>query len=182
MKKRFLLLAVAGAVLSGVAAGVAIHPDGGVKDVASGAPVLIGLGAPGDVRSVLERSCQNCHSENTKWPWYSYVAPASWMLEHDVREARSHMNLSHWESMSEDEKQEALGEIAAVARTRQMPPRRYTLIHPEARLTDAEADRIYRWAREERQRSRVGRTAGPQPAAGPAVRGPGEAGPDGPSH
>jgi hypothetical protein len=100
----------------------------------------------------MERSCQNCHSEKTDWPWYSYVAPVSWLVESDVHRARSHMNLSGWDQYSLEGKQDHLAELAAAVRSRQMPPPRYTLMHRNAKLSQLELERIYQWARGERRR------------------------------
>lgn len=55
---------------------------------------------PLDIHSMLRRSCNNRHSNDTSWPWYSYVAPASWMITHDVHRARAKMNFSEWGSYS----------------------------------------------------------------------------------
>jgi hypothetical protein len=82
---------------------------------------------------------------------YSRIFPFSLMIEHDVHAARSHMNLSRWETYEEGEKSQILSEIGSVVRNRIMPPRRYTMIHPEAKLTDAEANAIYQWTRADRK-------------------------------
>ena len=129
-----------------------VHPFGAVKAHAPLEPLLTGAVIDAETMRVLERSCQNCHSQNTDWPWYSYFAPVSWLIENDVYQARSHMNLSGWGQYSLDEKQERLGKLAAAVRSRQMPPPRYTLMHRNAKLSEQELDRIYQWARGERRR------------------------------
>jgi cytochrome c len=103
----------------------------------------------------VERVCQNCHSEKTEWPLYSRLPIVGWMLERDVAEAREHMNLSRWASYTDDEKKGLLASIAAEVRSRQMPPARYTMLHPEARLSDAEIEAIYEWTKAQRQNLRV---------------------------
>ena len=70
---------------------------------------------------ILEKSCQNCHYERTEWPWYSYVAPMSWLIEKDVHEARSHLNLSRWGEYDAQKQHDLLAELAAVVRSRRMP-------------------------------------------------------------
>src|ERR1700688_5069874 len=129
-----------------------IHPYGPVRSARSSAPLLARAEASPVVTRIFERSCQNCHSEKTDWPWYSYVAPVSWLVESDVHRARSHMNLSGWDQYSLAEKQDHLAELAAAVRSRQMPPPRYTLMHRSAKLSQPELDRIYQWARGERHR------------------------------
>jgi hypothetical protein len=76
----------------------------------------------------------------------------SWLIENDVRNGRSHMNLSHWDEYTLDKQQEILTELSAVVRSRQMPLPRYVRLHPNAKLSDSEIDQIYQWARGERRR------------------------------
>src|SRR5690349_3470660 len=87
-----LKLAVVALGLLGFA-GAFVHPFGPVKAQHSSEPLFAGTGLARDVNSVFERSCQDCHSERTEWPWYSYLPPISWLIENDVYQARSHMNL-----------------------------------------------------------------------------------------
>lgn len=145
------LLGCALAALAMAAAGGAIHPFGPVKSV-NAAAILDGAVVDPATLETIERSCGSCHSEGTKWPWYSYAAPASWMLERDVSEARSRMNLSRWGGYSAQERETLLSAIGAVARTGEMPPRRYTLLHPEAELSSTDRARLYDWSRRERRR------------------------------
>src|SRR5258708_9895630 len=69
-----------------------VHPFGAVRAHAPAGPLLTSAVVDAETLGILQRSCQNCHSHNTDWPWYSYVAAASWLIEKDVHEARSHMN------------------------------------------------------------------------------------------
>ncbi|MBU1641354.1 MAG: heme-binding domain-containing protein [Proteobacteria bacterium] len=85
-------------------------------------------------RAMFYRVCANCHSNETKWPWYSRVAPVSWMIQHDVDEGREHMNLSLWGVQTKNHADEAAGEI----REGEMPPMTYVLGHPEAKMTEQE--------------------------------------------
>jgi hypothetical protein len=142
---------VAGVIVLGLAS-LLVHPFGAVKAHTSANLLLAGALVDSETVQIMERSCQNCHSEKTDWPWYSYVAPVSWLVENDVHKARSHMNLSGWDQYSLEEKQDRLGEVAAAVRSRQMPPPRYTLMHRNAKLSEQELDRIYQWARGERRR------------------------------
>jgi hypothetical protein len=150
VKKLFqaVLIGATGIVL----ASVFVHPFGAVKARKSTTPLLAGTSVDPTVVRIIERSCQSCHSERTDWPWYSYVAPMSWLIENDVRTGRSHMNLSHWDEYTLDKQQEILTELSAVVRSRQMPLPRYLQLHPSAKLSDAEIDQIYQWARGERRR------------------------------
>ena len=82
-------------------------------------------------RAYAVTACFDCHSNETKWPWYSNIAPASWLIQHDVDEGRRHMNFSEWGTR---------GGRATVVRVRKgdMPPLTYQLAHPEARLSEAD--------------------------------------------
>jgi hypothetical protein len=73
------------------------------------------------------------------------------LLERDIRMARSHMDLSRWAEYDESRKRLLLAEIGVVVRNGSMPPRRYALLHPEARLTPAEVNEVYQWTRSSRR-------------------------------
>jgi cytochrome c len=119
-----------------------VHPFGPVRQQRSGNPLP-------DL-PVLARVCGNCHSERTEWPLYSYLPGVSWALEKDVAEARAHMNLSRWTEYSAEERRGLLGSIAAEIRSGQMPPARYTMLHPEARLSEADIQAIGDWTKAQR--------------------------------
>jgi len=81
-------------------------------------------------------------------------ARCGWLLEKDVVEAREHMNLSRWTTYSTEQKVKLLARMAAEVRNQRMPPARYTLLHPKARLSDAEIQQVYQWTRAERRKLR----------------------------
>jgi mono/diheme cytochrome c family protein len=83
-------------------------------------------------RALFFTACRNCHSNETEWPWYASVAPASWLVYHDVQEGRSHFNVSRWGRGKQDA-DEAAGQV----RRGEMPPWYYLAAHPEARLDEA---------------------------------------------
>ena len=78
--------------------------------------------------------------EYTRWPWYSYVPPASWLIKHDVDRAEKDFNASVWSSYSVAKKREILAAVARVATNKEMPVKQYLLIHRTARLSDADGD------------------------------------------
>lgn len=84
-------------------------------------------------RELAARACFDCHSYNTRWPGYSHVAPFSWVVQHNVDSARTVMNFSDW-TRSWDLSHQAVSSVLG----REMPPRQYLLMHPDAELTDAE--------------------------------------------
>jgi uncharacterized membrane protein len=150
--KLSLVAVLVGSMVAVALASTLTHPYGPVKSAKSSRAMLSGAQISPQVLNILERSCQNCHSENTEWPWYSYVAPASMMIESDVAMARSEMNLSRWSEYSVEDQQAILTSLAAVVRSREMPPSRYTMIHRQSKLSEEERQLIYNWARSERQR------------------------------
>jgi hypothetical protein len=152
---KILIGLVAAAVIA--IGGSMIHPFGTTAPTGSDATVLRDAQIDPDTLALFERACQNCHSERTEWPWYSHVAPMSWLIARDVQQARSHMNLSRWQEYSSDERLGLLSEIGSAVRNREMPKQRYLLLHPEARLTDQERLQIYEWTRTERSRLRMHR-------------------------
>jgi mono/diheme cytochrome c family protein len=85
-------------------------------------------------RELFMRTCGNCHSNETKWPWYSQVAPVSWLVQNDVDEGREHLNVSAWGHQKKNKGYEAAEEL----QEGDMPPIYYLPTHPEAWLSDAE--------------------------------------------
>lgn len=86
-------------------------------------------------RELVKAECFQCHSNETEWPWYSKVAPASWLLAFDVAEGRQHLNFSEW-----DKRPIRVGEMIEEVGRGSMPPVQYTTFHPETKLQGAELD------------------------------------------
>lgn len=110
------------------------------------------------IAAVLKRSCMDCHSNRTVWPWYSYVAPMSWLVERDVRRGRDHMNLSDWHQYNLNRQENLLADIASAVKNGEMPLPQYTLVHRNAKLSIADTDLVYGWARIERRKLKAGLT------------------------
>jgi hypothetical protein len=100
----------------------------------SNPPVESDIPTSPEVKAVLRRACYDCHSHETVWPWYSHIAPISWLIVKDVREGRTELNFSTWNRFSTKEQvkklQESWKEVAEGA----MPPWFYTASHHQARL------------------------------------------------
>jgi hypothetical protein len=116
--------------------------------------LMEGAVIPANVTAVLNRACQDCHSNNTKWPWYAKVAPVSFLIADDVNRGRAFLNLSEWERYSLGQKLGYLSSMSEATRDQKMPPRVYSTLHSHARLSEGERAAIARWATEERQRLR----------------------------
>ena len=106
-----------------------------------------GLDAPEEVLVIVQRSCFDCHSTRTRWPWYGYIAPISWLLSHDVNEAREKLNFSAWSQLAEDSQSHLAREIVRQVERGDMPLSRYLWLHPDARLSRDELEILRRWAR-----------------------------------
>ncbi|HEY3841536.1 MAG TPA: heme-binding domain-containing protein [Bryobacteraceae bacterium] len=130
-------------------AGVGLpHPVTRIREVQ---PLLHGA-VPIDIDSIFSRACQDCHSNKTVLPWYAHVPPMSKLVADDVERGRKFMNLSDWQSYSKGQKLGYLTALSNAVSAGEMPPQRYTFIHGDARLTDAERLRIAAWAKEESAR------------------------------
>jgi Haem-binding domain len=98
---------------------------------------------------VLVRACGNCHSNHTDWPWYSHVPPVSWWIARHVREGREKLDFSEWETYSTMQKRDKLESMCGLISTGRMPPRMYTAMHPEAKLTDENKKAVCAWVKEQ---------------------------------
>lgn len=99
---------------------------------------------PLEVKEILKRSCYDCHSNETEWPWYSYVAPASWLVSHDVKEGREELNFSEWDKYI-SKKTEIIEEIVEEVEEHEMPLPAYLVTHPKARISEKELSILRNW-------------------------------------
>ena len=91
-----------------------------------------------EVAAIVKRACHDCHSYSTEWPWYSRVAPASWLLADHVKEGRQKLNFSEWNVFSPEMTRLKLKEVCSEVKAGEMPIWNYRLLHPEARLNSAD--------------------------------------------
>lgn len=92
--------------------------------------------------AVMERSCRDCHSNDTTWPWYSSVAPVSWLVARDVNEGRKELNISEFGTYDAKKQQHKLEEACDQVKNGEMPMWIYTIQHPDAKLQPGDVDRI----------------------------------------
>jgi heme-binding protein len=105
-----------------------------------------------DVASILDRSCRDCHSNKTVWPWYTQVAPVSWWLSNHVNEGRHELNLSEWGKLARDRQDRKLRQICDEVTDGQMPLSSYLPMHPTARLSEQDKKTLCDWTDAERER------------------------------
>ena len=84
---------------------------------------------------IIRRACQDCHSNQTVWPWYSRVAPMSWLVAEDVKEGRAKLNFSEWNRLSLEMSQRRMGDMCKEVREGEMPLWQYRALHSESKLT-----------------------------------------------
>lgn len=89
-------------------------------------------------KELFTRACADCHSNETKYPWYSHIAPVSWLVMHDIEEGREKLNLSMLGVQKKNKVKDASDEI----KEGEMPILPYLLAHPEARLSDTEKQEL----------------------------------------
>ena len=109
-------------------------------------PATHPIKAPEQVLAVLHRACYDCHSNAGRFSWYDRLAPASWLVAADVKEARSRFNLSTWDTLSPADQQGRLWEMVNMALTNKMPLATYAALHPKARLSESEINVLKRYA------------------------------------
>lgn len=100
---------------------------------------------PPPVLAILERSCYDCHSNQTRWPWYSNIAPVSWLVAKDVRDGRRRVNFSEWGSYNQKRRTSKLGDISDEVDRGDMPDSKYLMIHRDAVLSAADKDILLAW-------------------------------------
>ena len=113
---------------------------------------------PPQIAALLHAACYDCHSYETKWPWYSRIAPVSWLVAGDVKDGRERMNFSDWPCELPERAAKRLGRISEEVGYKDMPPSKYTLMHPEARLTADQRQQLIHWADQEAARLKLAAT------------------------
>ena len=106
------------------------------------------LDAKTEVISVFKKSCYDCHSNETIWPWYSNIAPVSWLVAGDVKDARAHLNFSEWGNLSRKDRVKMKEEIWEEIEKEKMPLWQYKILHPDASLKQKDKVLIRDWAGE----------------------------------
>jgi Haem-binding domain len=105
------------------------------------------LFVPDHVRPIISRACRDCHTDQTRWPWYSRLPGVSTFIARDVKKGREHLNFSTWAAnSSHSPTRNQLQEVCDAVSDNAMPPRPYRLMHPAARLSPADVDALCDWA------------------------------------
>ena len=105
-----------------------------------------------EVAAVIDRSCRDCHSNKTDWPWYSNVMPVSWWLTDHVNHGRNDLNMSEWGRLPRDRQERKLRQMCDEVTDGMMPIPSYLPMHPSARLSDQDKKTLCDWTDTERER------------------------------
>ena len=97
---------------------------------------------PETIQKKLQVSCYDCHSNNTQYPWYNKIQPAAWFLEDHIKEGKAELNFNEWDSLSSRRKSSKLRSIIKQIERGEMPLDSYTLIHKDAKFSEAEAEEL----------------------------------------
>ncbi|OYX27940.1 MAG: cytochrome C [Flavobacteriales bacterium 32-35-8] len=135
------------------------RPEKNEGDMASMNAFYAETNPPADVKRILEVSCNDCHSDVTRYPWYNNITPINYWLADHVNDGKKHFNISKWEGTSTKRKDHKFEELIEMIEKKEMPLESYTWTHTEAKLTEAQMASIIDWAK----RVRLKYSLEPQP-------------------
>ncbi|HEU4609684.1 MAG TPA: heme-binding domain-containing protein [Chitinophagaceae bacterium] len=123
-----------------------IKPTPNKTDKASMNNIAAVYTVPGDVQDMLKKACNDCHSNNTVYPWYSKVQPVAWWLQHHINEGKKELNFDEFATYSAKKQHHKLDELIEQVKKGEMPLNSYTWIHKDAVLSDQEKNSLVSWA------------------------------------
>jgi hypothetical protein len=100
---------------------------------------------PKEIENIFRNSCYDCHSNQTVYPWYSFVSPVKYLVGYDIEEGRKELNLSNWTDFSDIKKIRVLNEIVETIETDEMPYPVYLITHRDARLSNSQKENLFQW-------------------------------------
>ena len=124
-----------------------IRPDFTIPPVNAADTLENSMQLPDNVKRILNRSCADCHSNETKYPWYSKIQPSAWFLKDHIDEGRHELNLSVWNTYEPRRKKRKLDEICEQIEAREMPLPSYLWIHGDAKMSDEDIKTLCDWTK-----------------------------------
>lgn len=121
-----------------------VRPDRTNPALQAGASLT--AGTPSRITAILDRSCRDCHSSETRWPWYTNVSPVSWLIANHVHHGRDHFNYSEWATYPPDDQDKFLGGMCDLVKRERMPLPSYLWLHRDARLSAADVAALCAWS------------------------------------
>ncbi len=110
------------------------------------------LQVPENVQTILNRSCADCHTNNTKYPWYSYIQPSAWFLANHIEEGRGQVNFSTWKTLPAAKQRRKLAQVCEQVQSKEMPLPSYLWIHRDAQMSDADIKTLCDWTETEQSK------------------------------
>ncbi|GGH38994.1 cytochrome C [Mangrovimonas yunxiaonensis] len=125
-------------------------PEKNEGDLTSVETFFADTNPPEDIKLILNETCFDCHSNHTRYPWYSNITPVNYWLHDHVEHGKEELNFSKWEGYSAKKKDHKLEEVAELVEKREMPLESYTWAHSKAKLTDAQIQAVVSWVEKAR--------------------------------
>lgn len=150
MKKALKIIAIL--LVAAFLAAQFIRPDQTNPPVAAAETIEATTPIPENINAILTRSCNDCHSNKTVYPWYAQITPANWLLANHIDEGRRELNFSSWQTYDARKKKRKLDEICEQIETGEMPHNQYLWIHRDAKLSDEDKKLLCDWTVAEKQK------------------------------
>lgn len=115
------------------------------SETTSKADFLVVNKVPANIKNKLQTSCYDCHSNNTRYPWFNKIQPVAMFLENHVKDGKKELNFSEWDSLSVRRKKSKLRSIVNQIKDDEMPMNSYTIIHRDAKFTETEKQEMIQW-------------------------------------
>ncbi|QEC43606.1 heme-binding domain-containing protein [Pseudobacter ginsenosidimutans] len=148
MKKFFWLLLLALVIIQ------FFRPEKNIAAAASPTDIATKYAIPAEVKPILDKACNDCHSNNTLYPWYSNIQPVAWWLASHIKDGKRHLNFSTFTAYSYKRADHKMEEVIETVEKHEMPLPSYTWTHKDAKLTDAERTTLKNWAQQVRDQIR----------------------------
>lgn len=123
------------------------RPKANQNPVLASNQISAAFNVPQDVDQILKKACNDCHSNNTVYPWYSQIQPISWWLDEHVTDGKKHLNFDDYATYKLRKQYHKFEEIVEQIEINEMPLKSYTVVHTNAKLTDAEKNTLINWSK-----------------------------------
>ncbi|MFA5263999.1 MAG: heme-binding domain-containing protein [Opitutaceae bacterium] len=127
----------------------AIRPEKNHSAAVQPKDISVQVSTPPAIRRILDEACYDCHSNNTRYPWYAEVQPAGWILANHIKAGKRHLNLSEFASLPIEQAKQKLNRISEEVSQHEMPLASYTWMHSEAKLSEKQVKELSTWAHQE---------------------------------
>ena len=123
-----------------------IRPSYNTSEKVLSTDILSVITVPGNIENILKSACYDCHSNNTRYPWYMNVQPMGWMMAKHINEGKGNLNFSEFGMYTKRKQANKLRAIATSIKEGSMPIRSYTIMHPDSKLNDDDKKTVVAWA------------------------------------